>query len=471
MDEFLREIHTEIFKKWLLLQDVRPIAIYLDDENSDIVHFDTDYAHGEMQFDETGLIALSIINKKNDQPEFFLHFQMNTLAHAVSLYHEFITAFQAMKDKKGYTIMLSCTVGLTTSFYATLLNEGSQAVSLDYEFDAAAYSELFVEGRDADIILLAPQISYKEAEVKAIFRDKIVLSIPAKLFAAYDVGGMLQIIDQALRTRDQRSKDPDKVLKIRKSIQNPTKILVIAVIRQSERTRLACALYDHNDCVMQQEFLKFTFNLRDIRNIIDATLVQDTDIEMIGISLPGIINEGFLDSELDRHSRIDLNAYFGDYEQTMIFSNDVNAIAAGIYASQETYQTLSFIFTPIGALFDGIGNVIEGKLWEGHRHIAGEAQFLPLLFSDDQFKLRGSVEGMMEVTTRNMLAIIAILAPEAIYYYNEMIVDQKKLRASLSSVIPEDYLPDLIKLDAIIPYALLGEMLICLEKRKKQLPH
>lgn len=465
MDEFLRDIQTSIFKEWLYMQEIRHVVIYYEDDDENTLHYESDYAHGTINFGELDIIGMTIINTKTQDPVFFLHFQMQNFAHALSLYYEFLDTLKQQEEKKGFRLMLCCTGGLTTGYFADSLNNMAMERNMDCSFDALPVDDIYTEALDYDAILLAPQISYRLAEVRAVFSDKFVQTIPPKIFGSYDVEGMLSLVDQELQ-KNIRRQQRFKRLQIRKDIVNPTKILVIAVLRHVDHTVIAYALYDHNDLILTGDFIKPKFKMIDIKDVLNTVFAMHNDVEMVGIAIPGIINNGILDLNSEGFDHDDLNLYFKDYPQTFIFSNDVNAIAVGIYASQEDYETLSFVFHPRGSLKDGIGTVIDNKLWTGHKNLAGEAQYLDLGYDDHEANPKQTLSGALTYTTKEARAIIAMIAPEAIFYYNDLIPDPDTLKQKLAERIPPDYLPDIKKISHMKEYALLGEMLLCISARE-----
>lgn len=55
---------------------------------------------------------------------------------------------------------------MTTGFFAQKLNEGVQLLNKDFEFNAVSYGNLYDEAKDYDVILLAPQVSFRLSEVE-----------------------------------------------------------------------------------------------------------------------------------------------------------------------------------------------------------------------------------------------------------------------------------------------------------------
>ena len=98
MDEFLRDIHTMIFKEWVLMQDQANYKIYLDSHNENIIVIETNYSYSEVTFNTMNIIELSVTNTFTNEIEFYLHFQMKTMKHAIELFHEMLESINSSSN-------------------------------------------------------------------------------------------------------------------------------------------------------------------------------------------------------------------------------------------------------------------------------------------------------------------------------------------------------------------------------------
>ena len=470
MDEFLRDIHTIIFKQWILIQDQSHCQISLDENNSHIINIKTNYSFSQVIFNPLNIIELSVTNTITQNIEFYLHFQMKTMKHATELFNEMMNNILQLVEKPKIKILLSCSGGLTTSYFASKLNEAAQLLDYHYEVKAIGYTDLFNVGNDYDVILLAPQISFMHAKVQEILKDKIVLKIPPQVFAKYDVAKTLQMVRHALE--HQKLPQPVKTeltLKPLKMIPHQnTKILVLSLFRNSLRVHIAYHLYDEqNKVIASNEIIKSKISMEDIYDVIDTVLLQYTPIQIIGISTPGIINDGFVAST----SIIGLNNFNmyqllkDRYHRQIIIDNDVNTAAVGYYASQSQFSSLIFLFQPNNH-FGGAGIIVNGQLIKGHAHIAGEVQYLPLNYSAPPRTLAKTPEGALELVAKTITALSSVIGPEAIILSCTLIPDIHELQKMLTQYIPEKYLPQMIKIENIQEYILLGQLILCLQDYK-----
>jgi len=111
----------------------------------------------------------------------------------------------------------------------------------------------------------------------------------------------------------------------------------------------------------------------------------------------------------------------------------------------------------------GSGIIVNGQLVRGMDHLAGEVALLPLNLSEDYLTLANTPEGTLELVSKNIMSIIAIVAPEAIVVYSDLILDGQdvsdEIKKSLSQYSLKVY-PKIIKVENILEYILLGAMIL-----------
>lgn len=465
MDEFLRDIHTSVFKEWVFLQKHSDYKIYGDPNNDNIIVIETNYSHSEITFNRLNIIELCVTNTFNDEIEFYLHFQMKTMKHAIELFHEMMESIEKLIHRPITRILLSCSGGMTTSFFASKMNDASKLLYLNFEVAAIGYNELFNVGSDYDIIMLAPQISYLHAKVQEILKDQVVIKIPPQVFAKYDVGKTIALIRESVQERKKISSQPTQPIPLQIPIHVDTKILVLSIFRNSLRVHIAYRLYDeHNHVLLDNDIIKPKVNIQDIFDVIDTCILHYPDIKIIGLSTPGIINDGWVVSaNVNGLDNIDLSKILTTrYQHKFIFANDVNTAVVGYYASQQEYSSIAFLFQPSNYL-SGAGIIIDGHLVKGRHHLAGEIQYLPMALSDDRITLAKTPEGALELVAKTIVSIVSIISPEAIILSCVMIPHIHELKKELERYIPAIYIPEIIKVEDIQEYILLGQMILCVQ--------
>ena len=463
MDEFLRDIHTMIFKELILMQDQANYKIRLDSHNANIIVIETNYSYSEVTFNTMNIIELSVTNTFTNEIEFYLHFQMKTMKHAIELFHEMLESIHKLIHRPITKILLSCSGGMTTSFFAEKMNEAAKLLYLNFEVSAIGYNQLYNVGGDYDVIMLAPQISYMHAKVQEILKDQVVIKIPPQVFAKYDVGKTLGIIRDAMDQRKASQIEPTAPISLFKAVHNDVKILTLSLFRNSNRVHIAYRVYgEQNDILLDNEIIKSNVVIQDIFDVLDTVFLKYKDLNVIGISTPGIINDGFVSSSnVNGFGDIDLyNILTQRYQQSFIITNDVNTAAVGYYASQDRYSSITFLFQPT-SFYAGAGTIINGQLIKGRLHLAGEVQYLPLNLSNDKLILNKTPEGAIELVAKTILSIISVISPDAIILSCVLIPQVHELKKELERYVPAQYVPDIIKVEDIQEYILLGLMILC----------
>lgn len=74
-------------------------------------------------------------------------------------------------------IVLCCNAGMSTSMLVTKMREAAKAKALECEIIAYPVSEVEEKAKDADVILLGPQVRYELKKVKGLFPEKPVDAI------------------------------------------------------------------------------------------------------------------------------------------------------------------------------------------------------------------------------------------------------------------------------------------------------
>mgnify|MGYP000629899215 CR=1 FL=1 len=109
-----------------------------------------------------------------------------------------LETIKQLTNKPALKVLLCCTGGLTTGYFADRINQITKLLNIDVQVSAVSYNNLYKASEDYDMIMLAPQISYMYAKVCEILKNKIVLNIPPAIFAKYDVKEILNLVDQEL---------------------------------------------------------------------------------------------------------------------------------------------------------------------------------------------------------------------------------------------------------------------------------
>lgn len=140
MDEFLQDINTLFFFKWICIQENKRFQIYLSEKDKNIIYIETEYGIEEVTFNPLNIIELKVTNKITKEVNFYLHFQMKTIKHALELFNEMIESIISLSSKPVTKVLLSCSGGLTTGFFAQRINEVIRLLGLDLKVDAIGHT-------------------------------------------------------------------------------------------------------------------------------------------------------------------------------------------------------------------------------------------------------------------------------------------------------------------------------------------
>ena len=80
-------------------------------------------------------------------------------------------------------IVLCCNAGMSTSMLVEKMRAAAAADAFDCEIAAYAISEVESKAKDADVILLGPQVRFELKKVQKLFPDK-----PVEAIAPQDYG-------------------------------------------------------------------------------------------------------------------------------------------------------------------------------------------------------------------------------------------------------------------------------------------
>ncbi|MDD3028309.1 MAG: ROK family protein, partial [Erysipelotrichaceae bacterium] len=345
---------------------------------------------------------------------------------------------------------------------ASKLQQGVELLDLHFTIDATGYQNVFYQGHKYDVILLAPQIGHVYHKVKAVLKEQAVKIIPGEIFATYDVKAAIDLITATYAKNNVIPKKSGFV-RARLKVANKKPVLVFSLFRNSQRVHLAYRLYEEDmNIVIDDEIIKPHVKAGDIFHVIDAIMVDHPEIETIGVSTPGIINDdGLLCSTSVRgFENIYLEKMLKErYDVDIVIANDVNTAAVGFYACQDKCESLAFLFQPIHHL-SGAGIVINGNLVKGSHNLAGEIQYLPMALSDSPLILNRTIEGSLELVSKTILSIMALIAPEVVVVYCDLITNEDRLYDELGRHLQKSSLPKIVKVTNMLEYTLLGQLIL-----------
>lgn len=174
--------NIEIFKKWMLYQ-IKNNALwsYQVEDNKMVIIYQDCKAEIHIYGD---IIEESIVKKEENI--FYLFYSFQDYAYGKKMFSLLIDYLSHQKHKKTHKILLSCSGGMTTSYFKSRMKEYLSLRHLHYEIDAAAVEDIDYIADEYDLILIAPQVRYLLSHIKQIAPHCHVEPIDPAVFASYN---------------------------------------------------------------------------------------------------------------------------------------------------------------------------------------------------------------------------------------------------------------------------------------------
>ena len=482
------EMVSRAFREWVGTQHVDGcVTEVLDDEHVVLRKEGVTGAVTFYCFDDMPDIAeLHVAEEGNDDPLFFLHFELTDLERAQELFYEMAGVLKGAGTARTTRVLLCCTVGMTTTLFANKLTEVVSTLSLDYSFEAKALEDAKREGGSYAAVMLAPQVGFRRREIAEAFPQAVVFEIPAQVFARYDAAGALRMLMGLLGDHALATPDPSD-LRVMREMKHDKTVLIISYIYRPQLSTIAWRVYDHYKLVASNEVHKCRVEYPDLEDVIATLHLHGVDIrelDGVGIALPGAVDFGTV--TLNGHGLAGVNVELElarKFSLKVFVDNNANAGAVGCYVSQNKYDSVTLHVQQVGAMIGGQGTVCNGHLLRGRAGMAGELnglnwQVLLLgerfshLSSEERDELwtyyheeaMWSGEGMLPVLATMLQANIAVAAPDAIYVSYDLIDDMDALREELTKCLPAELIPDLIHITDYHEKIFVGEMALVLQR-------
>ena len=448
-------------------------------ENDDHFVFETAYATAEITFynmdPDPEIVELRIEEKATGDVKFFLHFHPVEQDHATKLYREMEQVLVSLAESQRTEVLLCCTAGMTTSFFADKLNQVAEAMGLDWSFSAVSVNEAYEFGRDKAAILIAPQIAYQAERVRQTMGDVPVLEIPTAIFAAYDAAGCLEWVRDELRARQTTTPEKEQE-SCACHVQSERRVLVIAVHCASKKMTLHYRVYHKGEVEEDQKVIKRRLDLADITDVIDTRLCacRGERIDAVGVALPGTLRDGCVDlgqahgvNLTDGSSGFVMGDYLSArYDVPVYLCNNANAAALGWHEANDGYDDVTFYSQATGWAVGGQGHVVGGRLVEGAHGNAGEVKYIV-----DRFSYANPLHynafapaDVLEMVGKVLAMDCATFDPQVVALRCDLLPDMEEVAAELDKYVPRELQPKLVHVDDFDECILTGMLARCLEK-------
>ena len=191
MDMFYRYENIDVFKRWVYFQlkNNNQIHFEIKDENTYIIYYDSKKAIYTIW--PMGVIEETIEDKGNTI--FYLHFKFRNFHFCTDMFYRMMDKLFE-EEKKEIKVLLCCTGGMTTGFFAEKMNQYCELNSLHVTVNAVPLYHLDNVIMNYDFLFVAPQLRYKLPELIQKYKDIKIDSIEPATFATYNCQKLLEYI-------------------------------------------------------------------------------------------------------------------------------------------------------------------------------------------------------------------------------------------------------------------------------------
>ena len=185
METFYKQEDLEVFRKWVYYQVTSDPRLKL--EKYDSRTYKIYYKNRVARFVvwPIGIVEEAIM--EGEELLFYLHYQFYNFHYATNLFHRMME--KLLEDEKpNYHILLCCSGGMTTGYFAEKLNKYCQLENVYQKYD---------------LILIAPQLRYKQHELSQKLKPVLVDNIDASIFATYDCQAMIEHIEKIIKDENK----------------------------------------------------------------------------------------------------------------------------------------------------------------------------------------------------------------------------------------------------------------------------
>ncbi|MDO4807611.1 MAG: ROK family protein [Coriobacteriales bacterium] len=462
-------------RTWIREQPHKGYEANLADDDHFVLQ--TDYATAEISFYDMApdpeIVELRIEDRATGEARFFLHFHPVDRDHSIQLFGEMVQALVSIRSHQRTEVLLCCTAGMTTSFFAERLNQVAEAMGLDWVFSAVSVTEAYEHGRNKAAILIAPQIGYQAQRVQQVMGDVPVFQIPTAMFAAYDAAGCLEWIREELASREQEAAEQADVQTCAQ-VEGDGRILVVAVHAASGKVTIHYRVYDRGTLATEGRVIKRRLTVADITDVIDTRICSckaGGKVDAVGVALPGALRGGYVHIKVTRE--VDLTNgedgfVLGDYLSKrytvpVVLCNNANAAALGWHVANPKYKDVTFYSQATGWAMGGQGHVVGGKLVEGAHGNAGEIRLIANRFSYSNPLHYNAFNpaDVIEVVAQVLAMDCATFDPEVIALRCDLLPDMDEVATELAKYVAREQQPKLVHVFDYDECILVGMLARC----------
>lgn len=271
------------------------------------------------------------------------------------------------------------------------------------------------------------KISNMNAIRKYFYEDKILTKNDLHDLTGISLAGCTNILKELLVHQEIKQVEDADSTGGRKSKQyclnvDYANLLKIIILKQHDHEEIQAELCNlNNQVIHKHQFIKECITVSDVLQVISQ--YQKYTFDCILISIPGVCKNGYI-SICDCYAL--QNHYFKEEIQSivdvpMIIENDVNIGVIGLQEIYPEIQNCVFIYQPVRDYL-GCGILIEGKLYNGFQHQAGELRYLPDYSEEEQAKIQAKDPKIFLINRMQIMK--AVLDPEMIGWCSDVMNEE-----------------------------------------------
>ena len=456
------------YKEWVLSQDLADVSIQDNGESGVLQAEGIDGWVNFYDMDGQVVVELRLEKKSDGSALYFLHFELEDMDRARQLYLEMASTLDTFLHKEVQHVLLCCTCGMTTTFFANKLNELAKEFDAGYDFCAKPIEEAIQEGASYVAILLAPQVGHRLREVRQAQPDVMVLELPASVFGSYDAYGALRLIMEAMQQKQLTAKSD---LRFARDFDRTKSVLGISYVVRYDEPTVSYVVLDRGEERLHGTLVRNMFDFEAAFDDLIVTLKLNgypiESFDAVGIAVPAIVDNGPGVQHVKGQVHVDVADRMSERFGVPVYvDNNATAAAAGCYISQSEWDDLVFHAQAVGDPACDEGYVLDGRPRVGRGGFSGNMRYLAQSFAlsmgVDEAAWR--YDGMRELTACYLASVICTVAPKAVFVWCDLLPDMGELRDELAKLVPQDAIPELIPVADYDGLTLMGELALCLQR-------
>ncbi|MAU12624.1 MAG: hypothetical protein CL607_22575 [Anaerolineaceae bacterium] len=209
--------------------------------------------------------------------------------------------------------------------------------------------------------------------------------------------------------------------------ENHAHVLVLFTHEQDGLDRLYIRVADlFGTCIHAVDVPLAEITLTTFEAYIDQAMQEYPSIKAIGLGLPGVVLDGtFITGDYQALVGAPLLPHYeARYDLPVLFANDVNAATVGYVKRVDIDAGDGVVYFYFPQKYPpGAGFYLDGKLYKGYRHHAGEITQLPFDVNWRDSDLYRSPEQVSEAISELIIMTSSLLNPRGIVLYGSFLTD------------------------------------------------